>query len=209
MHTVARALEQAIHHTDVETMLYYRNRAIWKFLLMTLLRKGELVRVRLEDLDPRNGVVHLMDRPEDRWLGDLKTGPADIFVGINNPFWGAVSAWLTDGRWIAEKLLERKGKVDHGMLFCNRDGGPLTQAAVDHLFAVLKKSCKFGRRVNLFPHVTRHTMASLLLDSGVDLTEVQKILRHQSVASTEMYAKVSDPKYREALTAFWQAVKEG
>jgi site-specific recombinase XerD len=207
MHIVARSLEHAPYQTDVETMLYYRNRAIWKFMLMTLLRKGELVRVRLEDLDQRSGIVHLVDRPEDAWLGDLKTGPADIFVAANNPFWGATMAWLTEGRWIAEKLLERKGLEDHGMLFCNRDGGPLTQAAVDHLFATLNESCEFGRKVNLYPHVTRHTMASMLLDSGVELTEVQKILRHQSVASTEMYAKVSDPKYRRALTAFWQGVK--
>jgi integrase/recombinase XerD len=206
---VTRALEHASHHTDVETMLYYRNRAVWKFLLMTLLRKGELVRVRLEDLDPRNGMVHLVDRPEDGWLGELKTGPAEIFVTANNPFWGALTAWLTEGRWVAEKLLGRKGREDHGMLFCNRDGGPLTQSAVDHLFAVLKNTCKFGRRINLFPHITRHTMASLLLDSGVELTEVQRMLRHRSIASTGMYAKVSDPKYRQALTAFWQGIKEG
>jgi site-specific recombinase XerD len=117
-------------------------------------------------------------------------------------------AWLTEGRWIAERLLEDRGENDHEMLFCNRDGGPLTQAAVDHMFAILKKSCKFSRPVNLYPHITRHTMASLLLDSGVELTEVQKILRHQSIASTEIYAKISDPKYRQALIAFWQGVKE-
>lgn len=209
MHSVSRTLEQVSHQTDCETMLYYRNRAIWKFLLMTLLRKGELVRVRLEDLDVRNGIVRLTDRPEDGWLGELKTGPADIFVAPNNPFWGAVTAWLTEGRWIAEKLLERKGKQDHGLLFCNRDGGPLTQSAVDHLFAVLKQSCKLGRRVNIFPHITRHTMASLLLDSGMDLEQVQRMLRHRSVASTGIYAKVSDTRYREALTAFWRGVKEG
>jgi site-specific recombinase XerD len=208
MYVVARSLELAVHQTDVETMLYYRNRAIWKFMLMTLLRKGELVRIRLEDLDQRNGIIHLVERPEDAWLGELKTGPEDIFVGTNNPFWSATTAWLTEGRWIAEKLLEQKGKSDHGMLFCNRDGGHLTQASVDHLFAVLNKSCKFNRKIKLFPHIARHTMASLLLDSGVGLTEVQKILRHQSVASTEMYAKVSDTKYRQALIAFWQDVKE-
>jgi len=208
MREVERALENAVYETDVETMLYYRNRAIWKFLLMTLLRKGELVRIRLEDLDQRSGIIRLVERPEDAWLGELKTGPDEIFVGANNQFWGAIVTWLTEGRWVAQKLLERKGKEDHGMLFCNRDGGPLTQAAVDHLFSTLNRSCEFNRKVKLYPHITRHTMACFLLDRGLKLTEVQKILRHQSIASTEIYAKIADSKFRQALINFWQGVKE-
>jgi site-specific recombinase XerD len=197
---VMDVLNHVKHKTDVETMLYYRNRAIWAYMLMSLERKGEVVRTRLEDLDQRRGMIHLVDRSEDSWLGELKSGPGEIFVTSNNPYWNFINSWLTEGRWIAEKRLRAEGKSDHGMLFCNRNGGPLTQAAIDHLFRWLKETCKF----NLFPHITRHTMASLMLDAGVSLEEVQAQLRHQNITSAEIYAKVSVQKLRASLNNFWQ-----
>ena len=197
---VMDVLNRAEHETDVATMLYYRNRAIWAYMLMSLERKGEVVRTRLEDLDQRRGVIHLVDRPEDSWLGELKSGPGEIFVTSNNPYWNFINSWLTEGRWIADKILSAKGESDHGMLFCNRNGGPLTQAAIDHLFRCMKEACKF----KLFPHITRHTMASLMLDAGVSLEEVQAQLRHENITSTEIYAQVSVQKLRTSLKNFWQ-----
>lgn len=201
---VMRALDTAGHRTDIETMLYYRDRAIWTFLLMSALRKGELVRTRLEDANQVTGTITLKDRPEDAWLGELKSGPGEVYVTQNNPYWRFLDSWLTEGRWIAEEMLKARGLEDHGMLFCNRDGGPLTQAAVDHLFAKIKGACKFGPGTPFHPHMTRHTIASLMINSGVELTEVQKFLRHRSAQSTEIYAHVSDAKLRETLEGFWK-----
>lgn len=203
---VRGVLDNGDHHTNVETMLYYRDRALWAFMLMSLLRKGEVVRIRVEDVDQRLGVIYLIDRPEDNWLGDLKTGPDEIFVTSINPLWKIVNSWLTEGRWIAEKMLRAEGRVDHGMLFCNRDGGPLTQHAVDSLFRRLKEACGFPKSKPFSPHITRHTMASLMINSEVQVTEVQQLLRHACLASTEIYAKVSAKKLRESLQNFWQKV---
>jgi site-specific recombinase XerD len=200
---VMDVLNRAEHRTDLETMLYYRDRAIWAYMLMSLERKGEVVRTRLEDLDQRRGMIYLVDRLEDRWLGALKSGPGEIFVTSNNPYWSAVNSWLTEGRWIAEKILSANGRRDHGMLFCNRDGGPLTQAAIDHLFRRLKKACKFWL---FYPHITRHTTACMMLDAGVDMKEVQTQLRHVSSTSTTIYAKVSVQKLRASMNNFWREV---
>jgi site-specific recombinase XerD len=205
--TVMMMLNKAAHHTDIETMLFYRNRAVWAFMLMSMMRKGELVRIRLEDLDRRAGVIYLIDRPEDRWLGDLKTGPGEIFVTTRNPYWQFVNSWLTEGRWIAEKLIKSKGMNDHGMLFCNRDGGPMTQAAIDYLFICLKEACGFSKSKQFFPHITRHTMASLMIDLGVDIEEVQQQLRHVCISSTIIYAKISTQQLRASMTKFWQKVR--
>jgi site-specific recombinase XerD len=188
------------HKTDVETMLYYRNRAIWAYMLMSLERKGEVVRTRLEDLDQRRGMIYLVDRSTDSWLGELKSGPGEVFVTSNNPYWNLINSWLTEGRWIAEKILRAKGRPDHGMLFCNRNGGPLTQGAIDHLFKWLTQSCKF----KLFPHITRHTMANLMLDAGLSLDQVRAQLRHENIESTRLYAQVSVQKLRTSLKNFWQ-----
>jgi site-specific recombinase XerD len=204
---VMSALDRAARRTDIQVMLYYRDRAIYTFLLMSCLRKGELVRVRLEDVVQREGVINLRDRPEDCWLGELKTGPATIFVSAVNPYWQHLNSWLTEGRWIAEKLLRERELDDHGLLFCNRDGGPLTQAAVDHLFTRLKTTCGFKKSKYFSPHVTRHTMATVMLNNGVGLTEVQRHLRHANIASTQIYAEVTNINHRAAMENFWKSVR--
>jgi site-specific recombinase XerD len=200
---VTDALNQRKHRTDSETMLYYRDRAIWKFLLMSCLRKGELVRVRIEDVNQLLGIITLKDRLEDAKLGAMKTGPGTIYVTPVNPYWQYLDSWLLHGRWIAEEKLKSRGEKDHGLLFCNRDGGPLTQPAVDHMFGRLKDECKFNDDVMFHPHITRHTTASLMVDADVPLTEIQKYLRHTSIKSTEQYVHASAKKFRKSLETFW------
>jgi integrase len=202
---VMNVLESASYHTDVETMLYFRDRAIWTFMLMTGVRKGELVRIRWEDVMEGLGIIYLRARPEDAWLGKLKTGPGEIFVTQSNPYWRFLNEWLLEGRWIAEKRLMDAGLEDHGMLFTNRDGGPLTQAAVENLFARLKRACGFSDEVFFSPHVTRHTTATTMLNNGVREEEVQQFLRHRSLESTRIYAKVSPARCREAFQKFWDS----
>lgn len=201
---VMRFLNHRKHITDVQTMLYYRNRAIWTFLLMTGLRKGELCRVRVEDVNQVTGIITLKERQEDVRLGELKTGPGEIFVSPNNPLWNYLNSWLLEGRWIAEERLISRGDAVHQMLFCNRNCGPLTQAAVDNLFLLIKKGCGFRSDVLFHPHITRHTTASLMLNSEVDIEQVQKFLRHRSITSTEVYTQVADPAYRGAMKKFWE-----
>jgi site-specific recombinase XerD len=204
---VMTVLNLMAHRTKLETMLFYRDRAIWTFLLMSGLRKGELCRIRCEDVNAVAGTIALSDRAEDAWLGKLKCGPGEIFVTTRNPYWKYLDSWLLEGRWIAEELLHARGLGDHDMLFTNHNGGPLTQAAVDHLFARLKAACGFSNEMHFHPHITRHTVATLMLNNGVSLTEIQRFLRHQSAISTERYAKVAAPNYRAAMERFWQSLE--
>jgi len=204
---VMAILNRAARRTKMETMLFYRDRAVWTFLLMSGLRKGELCRIRCEDVNAIAGTISLNDRAEDAWLGELKTGPGEIFVTARNPYWKYLDSWLLEGRWIAEEMLRARGLDDHGLLFTNRNGAPLTQAAVDHLFTRLKVTCGFRDEARFHPHITRHTVATLMLNNGVALTEIQRFLRHQSALSTELYAKVAAPNYRAAMERFWLSLE--
>lgn len=56
-----------------------------------------------------------------------------------------------------------------------------------------------GLTVNITPHCLRHTAATLLLEAGVDIRFVQRLLGHASISTTEIYTRVVDESLRNAL----------
>jgi integrase/recombinase XerD len=144
----------------------------------TGLRVAELVSLRLCDIDTLDGQVRVRGK-----------GNRERTVFVTN------SALL--GKLKAHATKRLKASSMDGHLFVNRRGAPLTTAAFR---AHVRKTCdasKVKRRVT--PHMLRHTAATLLLEEGVDIRIVQRLLGHQSISTTEIYTHVSDMTLRRAL----------
>lgn len=60
---------------------------------------------------------------------------------------------------------------------------------------------------HLNPHRLRHSAATLLIEEGVDITLIQRLLGHTSIASTEIYTNVSDNSLSSTITAADTLVK--
>ena len=84
-------------------------------------------------------------------------------------------------------------------LFANANGDRLTPQAYRKRLRTLSRSLRI--EPHLTPHRFRHSAATLLIEEGVDIRLVQRLLGHASIATTEIYTKVSDNSLSSAVTA--------
>jgi site-specific recombinase XerD len=144
----------------------------------TGVRVAELVSIRLSDIDTLDGCIRVRGK-----------GSRERTVFVTNPtLLGRLKSHII-GRFKISSIDEH--------LFVNQRGTPLTTAAFR---ARVRKACdtsKVKRRVT--PHMLRHTAATLLLEEGVDIRIVQRLLGHQSISTTEIYTHVADMTLRKAL----------
>jgi integrase/recombinase XerC len=82
----------------------------------------------------------------------------------------------------------RTGALDPAALFVNHRGGRLTPRSVQRH---VRGYALGAGTAPATPHSLRHSFATHLLDGGVDLRAIQELLGHASLASTQVYTKVS------------------
>ena len=90
------------------------------------------------------------------------------------------------------RLLETKTPA----LFVGRSGTRLTIYSIENIFKKHVRIAEIKRHIT--PHSLRHTMAAMLVSSGADIREVQEILGHASILSTQVYTKLPIQKGRRA-----------
>ena len=144
-----------------------RNLAILLTLRHTGLRVGELCHLRLADLAISERKGSLMVRSGK--------GDKDRTVPLNNDARQALSAYLAV-----------RPAVDDDHVFIGQRGQPLQTDAVQLIVR------KYARRAGLqgvTPHILRHCFGKGLLDAGVDLVTVSRLLGHERLETTAIYTQ--------------------
>jgi site-specific recombinase XerD len=141
-------------------------------LMATGIRVGELVRLRTCDFEPQSGalLVHGKGRKERR-------------VFVVDPALRAL-------------LAQFAVPAGAGSLLGPEGVGWSTQAVRRSLRIFASEAGVPGR---VTPHMLRHTCATLLLEEGVDLRFLQRLLGHENIGTTAIYAHAGDEGLRRAL----------
>jgi len=178
-----------IGSSDSTTVL--RNKAMVAVMLGAGLRVSEVVALRGVDVDAGAGIVTVRGGKGDK----------DRTIPVKPDTAGALSAW-------GERRKSELGLNGRHPFFVSlRSGGngavageyqigdELSDSTVQDLVARLAREAKIEKRVT--PHTLRHTFATIALnDWKLSLRDVQKLLGHASVATTEIYTHVNEEELR-------------
>jgi len=151
-----------------------RDRAILELLYSSGIRVGELVGLNLNQLDLDLGIVKVMGK-----------GRKERIVPVGSKAVEALKAYL-----------EKRGVLSREEpLFVNSRGGRLTARSVGRLIKKYTKRSGIFRKIS--PHTLRHSFATHLLDAGADIREIQEMLGHASLSTTQRYIHLSPGKLME------------
>jgi integrase/recombinase XerD len=166
-----------------------RDRALLELLYGTGARISEVVGLSLIDLQGDDGLLRVFGK-----------GSKERLVPLGGPAHMAIDRWLSGtGRpLLAPDRWARRSDAE--AVFINTRGGRLSRQgawAIVHHHAE-----RMGLGPLVSPHVLRHSCASHMLAHGADIRVVQELLGHVSIATTQIYTKLSQDHLR---TSYEQA----
>lgn len=177
-------MERLLNQPDISEEIGLRDKAILEVLFSTGLRVSELVSLNRDQVDTKRqefGVIGKGRKPRVVFLSDR------------------ASSWL-------EKWLESRGDQWQPVFIRFSGSKPepweegeemrLTSRSVQRI--VKKYQKKANLPVKITPHGIRHTFATDLLSNGAGLREVQEMLGHKNIATTQIYTHVTRPKLKES-----------
>ncbi len=155
-----------------------RDNLILELLFSTGIRIGELVALNVVDVDLEARRIHITGRAT---RGRVVTLASGVLIAA-----------------LVQYLELRAGRtLETEALFVGRSGTRLTIYSIENIFKKHVRLAEIKRHIT--PHSLRHTMAAMLVSSGTDIREIQEILGHASILSTQVYTKLPIQKGRRTM----------
>lgn len=184
----ASDVEQVIASCNVQTKLGARNRAIILLLARLGLRAGDVISLRLKDIDWNQATIRVAGK-----------GRREVMLPLTQEIGDALLQYL---QWRRDPLHEN----DH---FFVSDRAPLRPLSAHGTVSVMVARALRHAGVHSpvrGAHVLRHSAATTMLRQGVSLQAISALLRHRSIETTEIYAKV-DTRLLRLVAQPWPEVR--
>lgn len=164
-------IEELLASIDTRTDEGLERRLLIEMFYSTGCRVGEMVNVKISDIDFYNKTIKVMGKGSKERI---------VYYGD-----------------YASKYLEDylKNKDKKGYLFTNKMGEKLTIEEVEYIVRDIMKHISIKTHVT--PHTLRHTFATHLLNNGADIRTVQELLGHANLSTTGIYTHVSSDRLKD------------
>jgi len=167
----ARLFEHGNAREDKQSYLYWRDYLMIALLYVTGMRREELAKVQLSDIDMRQGLIRVIGK-----------GNKERLVPIGDTTLTDLKEYLKKrDRFAAETVCSSSA------LFLNRTGNPLSMRSIDRRVKLFGR----GEGIDFTPHTLRHSFATHLMENGADLMLIKEILGHASLSTTQKYTHVT------------------
>lgn len=161
-----------------EPPLGLRDRALIELLYGTGGRISEIVGLDIDDVEF-----------EEQWIRLFGKGGKERLVPLGSYAREALESYLVRSR----PILAAKGKGT-AKLFLNTLGRPLSRQSA---WAIIQAAAGRAKLPSITPHTLRHSYATHLLEGGANIREVQELLGHASVTTTQIYTAVTISTLKE------------
>jgi len=189
---IGRTLPESLSERDVDLLLEapeitdclgFRDRTMLELLYATGLRVSELITLKFEQVNFRQGFVRVMGKGNKERL---------VPVGEEAMEW--LENYMQGAR--LDILTERQSDF----LFVTKRGSGMTRQTFWHVIKRYAK--KAGIKKHLSPHTLRHAFATHLLNHGADLRVVQLLLGHSDLSTTQIYTHIAQERLKQLHQEF-------
>lgn len=177
-------IDLIINSIDTRKPEGQRNKAILETLYSCGLRVTELIDLKISNLFFEKGTIRIIGKNN-----------RERTVPISTKAIKEINLYLSEYR----RTL-KVSATDEDILFLNRRGKKLSRVMI---FTIIKNiTKKAGITKSISPHTFRHSFATHLLKGGANLRDIQEMLGHTSIITTEIYTHIDDEYLRETLSSF-------
>lgn len=170
-------LEELFKVSQLNTPLGQRDRLILEIMYATGIRVGELVKIRLKDINRSERTILIHGKGSKERIVNYGEYASDI-----------LTMYLNDGYL-------KLNKFASDSLILNNNGRTITERGVRYILTNLIKKTSLHK--NISPHLLRHSFATHLLNEGCDILSVKELLGHESLSSTQIYTHITNDRLKE------------
>jgi len=185
--------DKLLDSIGTETIYDLRDKSIFELFYSTGARINEITSITLKDIDLKNKEVRITGKGRKErivFLNDFAAESLNNYIKVRNKF-------LYNKKNDSYKICN--------YLFLNKNGSALSMRFIRVLLDKYLKKAEINKKIS--PHGLRHSFATNMLQEGAGIREVQEILGHENISTTQIYTHLNFKKIKNDFDKYHPRAK--